>query len=66
MTNDYQLTLTEGRILIYDMKGLKQMDQKLPIRSESAQLSVSNSSPGTYITQIEVDGIHESKRIVIQ
>lgn len=59
-------TLTDGKVLIFDMKGLKHSDQKLPKQTKTAQVNLSNLTPGTYMTQIIVDGIYQTTRIVVQ
>lgn len=41
-------------------------DKTIPSQTKSCQMNTSNLTPGMYLVDIAVDGLHEIKQIVVQ
>jgi len=59
-------TLSRGYIRITDIRGMLQSEHDIPSESKTHQINALNLTPGMYLVDIAVDGLHEIKQIVVQ
>ena len=59
-------TISPGTIQVYDMKGILITKKILPSQSKSHSMNTLNLDAGVYLLDIQVDGLHEAIKVVVQ